>query len=39
VKDKDGDNIIKVVPVAVESGTADEITYKDYSTAIKAQKR
>ena len=39
VKDKDGDNIIKIVPVAVESGTADEITYKDYSTAIKAQKR
>lgn len=40
VKDKDGDRIIKVVPVELPDGTtASEITCKDYSTAIKAQKR
>ena len=41
VKDKDGDNIIKVVPVTPTGGGAEvnEITYSDFSTAIKAQKR
>ena len=41
VKDKDGDNIIKVVPVTPAGGGAEvnEITYSDFSTAIKAQKR
>ncbi|MBR2727578.1 MAG: hypothetical protein IKD71_06780 [Solobacterium sp.] len=41
VKDKDGDTIIKVVPVTPTGGGAEvnEITFNDFSTPIKAQKR